>query len=37
MIYHIMKNYKCDIIGAQEVKDNMFKDIKDNVKAYSKK
>ena len=34
MIYHIMKNYKCDIIGAQEVKDNMFKDININTIVY---
>jgi endonuclease/exonuclease/phosphatase family metal-dependent hydrolase len=34
MIYHVMSDYKCDIIGTQEVKDNMFKDIEDNVKDY---
>lgn len=35
MIYHIMKDYKCDIIGTQEVKSNMFEDIKHNVKEYN--
>ena len=35
IIYHIMKDYNCDIIGTQEVKDNMFRDIKDNVKEYN--
>lgn len=35
MVCHVMKEYKCDIIGTQEVKDNMFNDIKDNVKGYN--
>jgi len=35
MIYHIMRNYKCDVIGTQEVKDNMHKDLKDNVMEYN--
>ena len=35
MVYHIMRDYKCDIIGTQEVKDNMFYDIEDNIKEYN--
>lgn len=35
MIYYIMEYYKCDIIGVQEVKDNMFEDIKENVHEYN--
>jgi len=35
MIYHIMKDYKCDIIRTQEVKDNMFRYIKNNVEEYN--
>ena len=35
MIYNIMEDYNCDVIGTQETKENMFKDIKDNVKEYN--
>lgn len=35
MIYHIMRDYNCDIVGTQEIKENMFKDIKDNVEEYN--
>lgn len=34
MVYYIMKNYRCDVIGTQEVKDNMFEDIKKNIEEY---
>jgi len=34
MVYHVMNEYKCDIIGTQEVKDNMFNDLKENVQGY---
>jgi endonuclease/exonuclease/phosphatase family metal-dependent hydrolase len=35
MVYYLMNEYGCDIIGIQEVKDNMFIDIKKNIKRYS--
>lgn len=35
MIYDIMKNYECDIIGTQEVKDNMLKDLKNNISSHN--
>lgn len=35
MVYYIMKNYKCDVIGTQEVTDNMYEDIKNNVEGYA--
>lgn len=35
MIYYIIKYYKCDIIGVQEVKDNMFLDIKEKTQEYN--
>jgi endonuclease/exonuclease/phosphatase family metal-dependent hydrolase len=35
MIYYIVNEYKCDIIGTQEVKGNMFKDLKENMKEYN--
>ncbi|EKQ50157.1 MULTISPECIES: endonuclease/exonuclease/phosphatase family protein [unclassified Clostridium] len=34
MVYYVMNEYKCDVIGTQEVKDNMFFDLKENVKGY---
>lgn len=34
MVYHVMNEYKCDIIGTQEVKDNMLRDLKENVRGY---
>ncbi|OPJ57514.1 endonuclease/exonuclease/phosphatase family protein [Clostridium chromiireducens] len=34
MVYHVMDEYKCDIIGTQEVKDNMFNDLKKSMKEY---
>ena len=35
MVYNVMKEYDCDIIGIQEVRHNMFEDIKNNVEGYS--
>lgn len=35
MIYNIMKNYNCDIIGIQECTNKMFKDIQDNIDNYN--
>ena len=34
IIYNVIEDYKCDIIGTQAIKENMFKDIKDNVKLF---
>lgn len=34
MVYYLMNEYDCDIIGIQEVKDNMFRDIKKNFNRY---
>jgi endonuclease/exonuclease/phosphatase family metal-dependent hydrolase len=34
MVYNVMKNYDCDIIGTQEVKDNMLKDLENNMDSH---
>jgi endonuclease/exonuclease/phosphatase family metal-dependent hydrolase len=31
LIYNVINEYKCDIIGVQEIKDNMLNDIKENI------
>lgn len=35
MVYDIMKNYECDIIGTQEVKDNMLNDLENNIDSHN--
>ncbi|GEP64230.1 MULTISPECIES: endonuclease/exonuclease/phosphatase family protein [Clostridium] len=35
LIYNVINEYKCDIIGAQEIKDNMLNDIKENIEGYN--
>lgn len=35
MVYQLMNKYKCDIIGTQEVKDNMLRDLEENVRGYN--
>jgi endonuclease/exonuclease/phosphatase family metal-dependent hydrolase len=35
IVYYIMKEYKCDIIGTQEVRDNMVNDIRENFQEYN--
>ncbi|NRY33776.1 endonuclease/exonuclease/phosphatase family metal-dependent hydrolase [Clostridium beijerinckii] len=32
LIYNVINEYKCDIIGVQEIKDNMLNDIKEILK-----
>lgn len=35
LIYNVINEYKCDIIGVQEIKDNMLNDIKENIEGYN--
>lgn len=35
MVYQVMNASNCDVIGVQEVKDNMLIDLKENVKDYN--
>lgn len=35
MVYNVMKEYDYDIIGIQEVRHNMFEDIKKNIEGYN--
>lgn len=35
MVYNVMKNYDCDIIGTQEVKDNMLVDLENNMDSHN--
>lgn len=35
MVYNVMNNYNCDVIGVQEVKGNMLMDLRENVKGYN--
>ena len=35
MVYQLMKDYDCDIIGTQEVKNNMLKDLGNNIHSHN--
>lgn len=35
MVYHVINESDCDIIGTQEVKGNMFMDLKENIEGYN--
>lgn len=35
IVYKIINNYNCDVIGTQEVTNNMFKDLSENFNEYN--